>query len=426
VRYPRKGEAIVPRLLRPLVIERRPSSRSDPDREMLARLDLGPAAWARLPPETCERLSMLVIDRVQTRIHMLPESARRHPLPEPRVALTLPLERRTVNTIRRSLRTRGAGRWTVARYLALPRFGGRALVDLLAAVEARQAVPPESAEDGARGALLSDRGLDRALRLIAGQLPVAEEQAQAALVREGLVEGPCDLAALARTAVQMGRRAPFRIAEVGGSRMLVGLADVTAALATYRIAVRAVQGFGTATIRLVADRLALVLHAVVATGFVERLLVGLSRFRWLDRRDGWFWFAQRQNPLVDDLRRIFSIATNLSFGRLWAALFRRREGPDPSPEAIAALCSAIPDAAVGAGVVTVDPPFDRAVYLSRTENRVAALLEAAPTGLSAPEIRDRARALGLPWASVWRLLGSSPLVELSPAGRYRLVGAPAG
>src|SRR5262249_43254529 len=158
VRYPRKGEAIVPRLLRPLVIERRPAPRSDPDRDMLARLDLGPEAWARLSPATCERLSMLVVDRVQTRIHLLPEFALPHPLPGRRVALSLPLERHTANTIRRTLRTRGAGPWTVARYLALPRFGGRALVDLLAAVEAREAVAPGPVGDGEPGGLSSERG----------------------------------------------------------------------------------------------------------------------------------------------------------------------------------------------------------------------------------------------------------------------------
>jgi hypothetical protein len=402
------------------------SSTLDPDQELLAHADLGPAAWSRLPPATCERLAMRVVERAQARLRRLPEISRSHPLPEPRVALGLPIERRTANTIRRSVRGAQPGPWTVARYLALPRFGGRALVDLLAAAEAAEAAAPAPAEDGLRRALSSQRGLDEALRLIAGRLPMSEEQAQTQLIAEGLIEGPRDLAQLARVAVRLGRRAPFRVVDLGGCRMLVGLSEVTVAVAAYRVAIRAVQGFGTATIRAVTHRLGLVVQALVGTSFVEQLLAGLSRFRWLDRRDGWFWFAERHNPLVEDLHRVLSVATTVSFARLWAALFRRRAGPDPSPEAIAALCSEIPDAQVGDGVVSVHPPLDRAIYLTRSEVRLVGLFDAAPAGLPVSEIRGRARAGGLSWASVLHVLRSSPVFELSAAGRYHLVGAPSG
>ncbi|HMF43148.1 MAG TPA: hypothetical protein VKQ32_20895, partial [Polyangia bacterium] len=137
-RYPRPGEPILPRLLRPLVIDRRPAAFLDADSALLARSALGPEAWTLLPPETCRRLSQLVVDRVQTRVAALPDVVLTSPLPEPRLALALPLERRTINTIRRALGDRSSvGPWTVERYLGLDRFGGRALVDLVAAVEGR-------------------------------------------------------------------------------------------------------------------------------------------------------------------------------------------------------------------------------------------------------------------------------------------------
>ena len=144
MRYPRHGEPIVPRLLRPLVIERRPSSHSDGDNELLSRFDLGPEAWSLLPAETCRRLSMLVVDRVQTRVEALPEQALKMPLPDPDEALKLPIEGRTANTLRRECRRGAAGPWTVERYLGLRRFGGRALVDLLAAMEAAGVAAPGS------------------------------------------------------------------------------------------------------------------------------------------------------------------------------------------------------------------------------------------------------------------------------------------
>src|SRR5690349_931775 len=128
--YPRPGEPIVPRLLRPLVLERHPTGLPlDPDGELIAHDDLGADAWKRLPPEVCRRVSLLVVDRVQTRLRALPGQIRDTLLPAPDAALALPLERRTINTLGRAVGTGPDGEpWTVGRYLAIRRFGGRALV----------------------------------------------------------------------------------------------------------------------------------------------------------------------------------------------------------------------------------------------------------------------------------------------------------
>jgi hypothetical protein len=428
MQYPRPGEPIVPRLLRPLVMERRPVTRPDLDTEMLSRFDLGAEVWKRLSPEVCRRLSMLVVDRVQTRVHMLPELTRNCPLPDPGTALTLPIERRTANTIRRGLRMpASAGPWTVERYLGLRRFGGRALVDLLAAVEAHIPAAPVIVEQTPilpiAGDFPSERAFDQALTLITHSLPISEEQAKVELVRAGVVARPVDLGQLARTAVDLGRNAPFHIIDVGGTRMIVRLSDVSTARASYRIAVRAVQGWGTAPIRAVVARLRVVVQAVVEASFVERLLVGIAGFRWLDREDGWFWFAQGRNPLLNDLRKVFSVATRLPFGRLWTALFRTRSGPAASNEAIQQICAAVPGTRIAGGEVTIDRPFDRATHLSEVELRIARLLETTPDGASDAQIRRMAHKVGLPWTPVWRLLRCSPVVERSPNGLYRLLGS---
>jgi hypothetical protein len=430
MRYPRVGEAIVPRLLRPLVIELRPAALRDQDNDRLSRLDLGPHAWQRMPADECQRLAMVVVDRIQTRVHALPAITRNHLLPDPRTALGLPIERRTANTIRRGMHgTDAGGPWTVGRYLALPRFGGRALVDLLAAVEGQreivaklEAMRPEVFS--ASGDFASEQALDAALSLIAQRLPISEAQAIADLMREGLVDGPVDLAVLSRTAVRLGRNAPFHIIDVGGTRMVVRLADVSAARASYRIAIRAVQGWGTATIRAVASQLRVAMQAVVSAPFIEQLLAGTAGFRWLDREHGWFWFAQGRNPIVEDLKKIFSVATRMPFPRLWAALFRTRLGPAASPEAIQQICAVVPGTRVADDVVTIDRPFDRRAQLTEAENRVTRLLERAPPeGMSESQIRRLVRAVGLPWTTVWRLLRSSPVVERAPNDLYRLLGS---
>jgi hypothetical protein len=427
MRYPRHGEPIVPRLLRPLVIERRLVALADPENEMLTQLDLGPGAWSRLSAETCQRLAMLVVDRVQTRVGALPALTRSTLLPGPEAALALPIERRTANTLRRELRRGADGPWTLDRYLAIRRFGGRALVDLLAALEAsgQLGLEPLAPGPAAVGALPAERRLDAALAFVARQLPLSEEHAQQELLAQGLIDRDVDLAHLAHTAVRLGRNAPFHIIDVGGTRVIVRLADVTAARASYRIALRTVQGWGTATIRAVASQVRAAVHAVVDASFVERMLVGISAFRWLDRRDGWFWFAQGRNPLVSDLRKIFSVAPRLPLARLWAALFRTRLGPPPSPEAIRTLCATIPEARVGHDLVSVERLFDRSAHLNQAENQVARLLEASPAGVSDSQIRKMVRGAGLPWTTVWRLLRCSPVFEKSPAGLYHLIGSAA-
>jgi hypothetical protein len=431
--YPRLGEAIVPRLLRALVIEPYPGRRRDADSDLLSNLDLGPEAWTALPPDTCRRLAMTVVDRVQTRLRALPPAAMGYPLPAPTVALTLPIERRTANAIRRQLRaSTPAGEeeppsaWTVERYLSLPRFGGRALVDLLAASEGGLdgATGQDAAPQPHPDAGLTAQDVDQAIALIQRRLPISEARANEELANHGLARGPVDVRALARMAVRLGRHAPFHLIDLGGCRVIVRLSELTAARAAYRFALRAAAGWGATTVAAVAARLRVTAPAARGAEFVRRLLVGMAAFRWLDRADGWFWFPSMRNPLVNDLRKILSVTARIRLDRLWAALFRLRPGPPACPEAVHELCAAVPGTRVTAGIVTIDRPPDPRGQLGELEGRLARLLAASPAGLREGQIRGMIRMLGLPWTGVARLLRSSPVVERGATGLYRLVGSP--
>jgi hypothetical protein len=425
MQYPRPGEPIVPRLLRPLVVERRPSPfPADPDTELLAREDMSARAWARLPAETCRRISLLVVDRVQTRLRPLPEAIRDAPMPAPDAALALPIERRTGNTLRRALGARPGGEpWTVGRYLKIRRFGGRALVDLLAALEGDGGrLIPGLARSGPD----ADRGLHDALLTIARQLPIAEDQLDHQLDPGGRRShrgGPLDVSQLVRRAAQLGHEVSFRAIALGGTRVVVRLSDLTAAHATYRIAVRTIRILGAATIEGIAMQVRATAHSPVDATFTTRLLSGLPAFRWLDRDGGWFWFEQRSNPLVANMRKVLSVVTRLPIARLAAVLFRARGGPRPSGAFVQYLCRAVPEARVANGMVTVDKPLDRRAHLDERESRLVRFLEAAGRGLSDVQLRWLVREIGLAWTPIWRLLHSSPLFEQSPDGLFRLVGS---
>lgn len=422
--YPRPGEPIVPRLLRPLVLERYASSFNADGDALIANDALGADAWDRLPADTCRRVSLIVVDRVQTRLPSLPQAIRDTLLPSPEAALALPIERRTINTLRRAGAAGGdAAPWTVGRYLALRRFGGRALVDLLAAFEARAGVALPNLANLANLGATDDRGLERLLSTIARRLPIAEHRLELATRRGERRADPIDVTTLLKTAARLGHPCAVRAIDLGGTRVVVHLRDLTAAHTAYRIATRTVRTLGAATTDGIAEQVwATTRHAVDAR-FVEGVLSGLPAFRWLDRDAGWFWFVQPANPLLANVRKILSVVPRLSLQRLASLLFRARAGPRPSPTVVQGLCREVPELRIVKGMVVVDRAFDRRAHLNEGESRVVRFLESARNGLSDAQLRWLVRDIGLAWTPIWRMLRSSPLFEQSADGMFRLVGS---
>lgn len=419
--YPRHGEPIVPHLLRPLVLERHPSGLpSDRDNDLIARDELGADAWRRLPVEVCRRVGLVVVDRVQTRLRSLPQPIRDTLLPSPEAALALPIERRTINTLRRAGALRTDEPWTVGRYLSIRRFGGRALVDLLSAFEARAGVVlPNLANVG----LTDDRALKRLLLTIAQRLPIAEHLLELNRRPGGRPSDQIDVTSLLKSAAQLGQEFSFRVIDLGGTRVVVHLRDLTVARAAYRIAVRTLRTVGAATTDGIAGQVRATTRSTIDANFVAGLLSGLPAFRWLDREGGWFWFDQRSNPLLANLRKVLSVVPRLPLLRLASVLFRTRAGPRPSSIVVQGLCRAMPEVRVADGMVIVEKAFDRRAHLNEEESRVVRLLETARSGLSDAQLRWLVRDVGLPWTPIWRLLRSSPLFEQSPEGLFRLVGS---
>jgi hypothetical protein len=282
--FPRPGEPIVPRLLEEVVAGRR-AAPGDHALDLVRASELGGTAWRHYPEETCRQLAMLAVDRVQTRLAALPPEVLDAVLPAPAAALAFRLERRTLNTLRRAVAAGATeGPWTLRRYLKLPRFGGRALVDLLAAVEAREGGLPARAEG-----LAAERALDRAIGFVAHRLPISEENAREELGRAaGGPTSPVDLSELARAAARRRGQVPFRMVEIGNVRVAVPPSQVTAARAAHRIALRAMRGWGAAAVRAVAAQLRGLPGAPASPSFVADLLSQLPTFRWVDRRRGWF------------------------------------------------------------------------------------------------------------------------------------------
>jgi hypothetical protein len=425
-RYPRRGEPLVPRLLRELVVDRRAPAPYDGDADLvhLLRTDLGSDAWRRLPAETCHRLSLAVVDRVQTRVGGLSELVCETTLPPPEVTVRLTLESRTRNVLRRALqRGQTDGTWTLRRYLSLDRFGARALVDLLAALEAQGGLLPGSTEPPVDAIAL----VGRLLATLAPRLPLAEGEAAALLQAESRgAPVPASPRWLANAAVGFGFNPPFRMIDLGSARLVVRVGEGAAARAAYRIAVRLVQRQGAATVSEVAERLRVSAGVPLDQAFVTRVLTALPTFRWLapppEEKEGWFWFIAHASPVLADLRRIFAVTDEIATPRLWRAIFRDRAGPALSEETAARLVAPIPTAVVAGGVVRVARRMERVSVLGPGELALLQVLEDAKRPLTASELREAGRSAGLsPPQTTW-LLQRSPIFERSPAG-YHPLGA---
>lgn|GEM_PF-2616064 len=387
--------------------------RAGAEGELLNSRNLGPEVWKNLPPDKCLRLGMAVVDRIQTRLQGLPAHVLDAPLPDPATALTFRIERRTANTLRRAIGDGADGPWTLKRYLNLPRFGGRAVVDLLAAAEANGG--------GANAReIVAERISDRALTIIARQLPISEKRVTEDLAACG-APTPFDLRELVRSTVVRGQIALFHVLEIGGARIALRLSQLSAARTAFRVASRSVQSWGATTIASVAALIDVVPGAESSTSFVEQVLVDLPAFRWIDRSNGWFWFVGRPNPLLDDLRRILSVTSRLPVPRLSTALFHIRRGGSPAPETLGRICAEIPGARVVAGELIFDGRLDRAAYLTETETRLVTTLEAAGGTLPLTDLRRAIQAMGLSWTPASHSVRTSPLFTTSGEGLVRLL-----
>jgi len=296
--YPRPGEPIVPRLLQEVVFDRYPSS--DPGASNLYRVaQAGVRAWKLFPAELCRRVAMTVIDRAQSRLQELPESALSTPLPDPGTALCYSLERRTINTLERTVLSGELdGLWTLGRYLSLPRFGGRAAVDLLSAVEAHEGPLAR------RAASLTMRQLEQEVAFVVRNLPISEPRVQSSTRETAVADSSrVDLSRLARDWVQRGHSVPFRVVAIGGVRIAVAPAQATAARTAYRTAARAIAFGGSASILEIATQLASAQEAPVDATFIEHLFSNLVTFRWVDRPAGVFWFAGATTPFSASIRK---------------------------------------------------------------------------------------------------------------------------
>jgi hypothetical protein len=412
--YPRPAGVLLPRALAELC---RPLSASPQDRRQ------------------CGREIVLWVSRSQRR---LPSEILDLEMPHPSTVLhMLPIEDRTRGVLDRLLPLIAKEPvWTVGRYLRIPKFGARCLVDLLAAYEETLTEPPGASVPGAvRSITSADAGrivvpftpvdlgrLDDIARLLGRLLPIAGAELGRLLAAEGLASAPVTLDHLAGVYRRMDRPAPFRTITSGGVDIAVAADNPGFAATVAATAVRLVSHWGLSTVESIVERVGVLRSAPTNRSIVCRLLVALPRLRWLDAAMEWFSFVGDRSRLARGIAKVFAVADRVPLRELRVALGKGQPRAPHVPMAVLErYLSEIAGCEIAPGGVHVRVPEPK-VALAGDEAVVAKLLSDAGAQLEIGALTDLASSASLPAARVRRVLRSSPIFFRTRDRQVRLVG----
>ena len=415
--YPRPGGVLLPRAL---AVVCRSLSATSPDRRQRGRE------------------IVLCVARSQ---RCLPPALLDHEMPHPSAVLhTLPIEDRTRGVLDRLLPLIAKEPfWTVARYLRIPKFGARCLVDLLAAHEETPrgesaggdlpragATSPTSSGDAGRTVVpftSIDLGrLDDIARLLGQLLPISGPELGPLLVEEGLASAPVTLEHLAGVYRRMDRPLPFRLVTCGGTEIAVASDNPGFAATVAATAVRLVSHWGLSTVASLVERVGVLRSAPTSRSLACRLLVALPRLRWLDGAMEWFSFVGDRSRLARGIAKVFAVADRVSMRELRVALGKGQpRAPRVPTVVLERYLSEIAGCEIESGGVRVRVPEPRA-KLAGDEALVAKLLSRAGAQLDIGELTALASSASLPAARVRRVIRSSPLFFRTRGHQVRLVG----
>ena len=473
--YPRRGQPIVPSRLASLIAD-----------GALPAAATNAELADRMSPGDRRKLANRAIRWLRSRLAKLPAPITSARMPPPKELLAdLLLDTRTRNVLLRcGPEDEHRKAWSVRDYLALPGFGARGLLDVLASLEAA-AVPvvkPSASRPARRPtvALLTGPKLDEALEriehvqrkhrredlrpappslapalfadadylaktieLIVPELPLSDLAIRERLERAGIDAARVDLMRLAKAAsrlsieqanperVPIPSESPYVVIALGTGKLVLRRRDVPLATSAYTLAVRTTLNWGVATVAGVTSQLSSqLLRASVGApnaDFVARVLATARGFEWLDRDAGWFWFRARPSRMMDALYKIFSVVTELSLPRLYWSLFKGHGEPlRPPAAALKSVVGALPGARIEGDSVIIPHRLDRATYLSADEQTLVEILAGRETALTPHALRAVAADRSLSSRAILAFLRGSPLVEVLPDGRCCLIGAPVG
>jgi hypothetical protein len=221
----------------------------------------------------------------------------------------------------------------------------------------------------------------------------------------------------------LGRRLPFSITEVNGER-LVHARDIPSVETIVRIARRVIARWGLATLSDIVAEVRKVESGVCDRELVGRALACLGGFHWLGQSTDWFWLSDNlNNPLLNRMRKILSVANPINISGLWAGIGRdyRMKGLSPPKRVLLEFCRQAPGLRVDDDTVKAEPGVSTHDVLTQTERDIVHMLSEHGGTMTASELTSVCLDMGVNRRTFYHNLVSSPIISRYSSGLYGLI-----
>jgi len=415
-RYPRRLGVIIPRALVPLC-------RSNASLWNVERRDLS--------DQTDERRALvgaMVVETVRRRFADLPREIGALSLPDPDAALgglLVGAPTRKALLCARGWKTSDSA-WTVDRYVAVPSFGARSLVDLLAAREEAAAGGSARAEiehgrvEGDVSLPIDPARLEEVSRFLEAHLPLPSPELGPALQAAGLAARPVSPEEIVRSYETYGRPAPFRLVRRGGAEIATTGPAQEIASAIISTATSFISWWGMGTVQSVMARVGTLKSAPHDAGTIRRVLAGIPQLRWLDESREWFSLRSGTNRLTILVRKVFTFVSRIARGELIRTLLKGQiPGFHPPAPVLERYLADVADCRFE-GEFVRPRPAEQALALTAAERVLIDALRAGGGELPMTHLKSNLRSELPPW-KIRHTVDSSPLFLRSERGTVRLI-----
>lgn len=265
--------------------------------------------------------------------------------------------------------------------------------------------------------------LDRTLQKIAELVPATPSALEAELCEAELTGDSFSIASLIAAAEIFHKDLPFT--EMGENLAPLGNWAPSAIIRT--VTRRLVEHWGATTVTDV-DVALKEKDFEVETRLLLMTIETLEGFFWLDRDRGWFWVRGTRNRLLNQVKKIVSVAGSIELSELRAGVGRhhRMKGFRPPREVLATLCLASGDYFRDGDRIHGGPNLaDWRDVLGNNERKLTqALFDYGPVMRRDDLERIVVTERGLNRSSFYVYLTYSPMLERYAPGVFGLRGAP--
>jgi len=265
-----------------------------------------------------------------------------------------------------------------------------------------------------------------AISFIARHTPGVAEEIEAKLQSAGLSSRPFRVEGVIRAAELLGQSAPFKVTETQRARLVHSLSPGTLD-AIVRVARRAIEQWGVASLATVLEDVGRVAPEAADRRLIADVLTSAGDLRWLDQPLEWFWLpGVSRNPLVRRIRKVLAVVNPVRFTELCAAVTRDRRSHDdsPPPAVLLELCRQLPGVRVAGESVEADPGAHPHEALGELEKAIVDVLAEHGGVMRRTVLAGICRKRGVNRSSFYSALTHSPVFVSYPAGVLGLVGSP--